>query len=372
MLEWVRLIFGIIVLVTYLAATAYVIRKSGLKRFDGKVYLTIFGFLLGMGLNVGLCFAQVILGMELDTWKIVHFPQKVEDFVIVTIFYSFIYEMRVVWLKMTSDDLKTYNLRKQRQRKMWTAIYLTIGITLGLEILMMTWIGDKNEIYQPWKLGFIINLLSRILSNLTDLPIIVMLWMYFGYFFQRKKEAYTKKYRVFSKKQKAIVIWVLIILILNSMIFLVSNVVEVLIVFPNLFPQSFKNLWSNFMYFIYDFLILNDGILILWMYKGFSKVNAKKGQKGKPNEAKYLKSQKREANKRPSDLSSEGGLTQPNARFHHNSVLRLNMILKQGNTEGKSYGGPKSLEATETLSSSSANQMSSINYVYDSDEVRCV
>ena len=49
-------------LATYLTATAYVIRKSGFKRFDGKVYLTIIGFLIGMGLNVGLCFAQVILG----------------------------------------------------------------------------------------------------------------------------------------------------------------------------------------------------------------------------------------------------------------------------------------------------------------------
>jgi len=191
-------------------------------------------------------------------------------------------------------------------------------------------------------------LLSHILSNLTDLPIIVILWLYFGYFFQRKKEAYTKKYRVFSKKQKALVIWVLIILIFNSVIFLVSNVIELLLVFPNLFLQSFSNLWSNGMYFVYYFLILNDGILILWMYKGFSKVKAKKGQKGKPNEVKYLKSQKREANKRPSDLSSEGGLTQPNARFHQDSVLRLNMILKQGNAEGKSYGGPKSLEVTET------------------------
>ena len=107
-------------------------------------------------------------------------------------------------------------------------------------------------------------------------------------------------------------------------------------------------MWSNAMYFVYDFLILNDGVLILWMYKGFSKVKAKKGQKGKPSEAKYLKSQKREANKRPSDLSTEGGLTQPNSRFHQNSVLRLNMILKQGNAEGKNYGGPKSLEVTET------------------------
>ena len=191
-------------------------------------------------------------------------------------------------------------------------------------------------------------MLSHILSNLTDLPIIVMLWLYFGYFFQRKKEAYTKKYRVFSKKQKALVIWVLVILILNSAIFLVSNVIEFLLVFPNLFPQPFSILWSNGMYFVYYFLILNDGILILWMYKGFSKVKAKKGQKGKPNEVKYLKSQKREANKRPSDLSSEGGLTQPNARFHQDSVLRLNMILKQGDAEGKSYGGPKSLEVRET------------------------
>ena len=200
-----------------------------------------------------------------------------EDFVIISVFYSFIYEMRLVWLKMTSDDLKTYTLRKQRQKKMWFAIYLTIGTTLGLEILMKTWNSDKNEIYQPWSFWFILNLLSHILSNLTDLPIIVMLWLYFGYFFQRKKEAYTKKYRVFSKKQKALVIWVLVILIFNSVIFLVSNVIEFLLVFPNLFPQPFSSLWSNGMYFVYYFLILNDGILILWMYKGFSKVKAKNG-----------------------------------------------------------------------------------------------
>jgi hypothetical protein len=238
---------------------------------------------------------------------------------------------------------------------MWVAIYLTIGTTLGLEILMKTWAGDKNEIYQPWKLGFVLHLLSHTMSCLTDIPIIVMLWMYFGYFFQRKKEAYTKKYRVFSKKQKAIVIWVLVILIFNSVIFLTNNVIEFLLVMPNLFPQSFNNMWSNAMYFVYDFLILNDGVLILWMYKGFSKVKAKKGQKGKPKEANYLKSQKREANKRPSDLSTEGVLTQPNARFHQDSVLRLNMILKQGNAEGKGYGGPKSLEVTDTQASSLAN-----------------
>jgi hypothetical protein len=72
----------------------------------------------------------------------VHLPQKVEDFVIISVFYSFIYEMRLVWLKMTSDDLKTYTMRKHRQKKMWFAIYLTIGTTLGLEILMKTWISD--------------------------------------------------------------------------------------------------------------------------------------------------------------------------------------------------------------------------------------
>lgn len=122
----------------------------------------------------------------------------------------------------------------------------------------------------------------------------------------------------------------MVILIFNSVILLTNNVIEFLLVLPKLFPESFKSMWPEAMYFVYEFLILNDGVLILWMYKGFSKVKAKKGQKGKPNEANYLKSQKREANKRPSDLSTEECLTttQPNARFHQNSVLRLNMILK--------------------------------------------
>ena len=58
------------------------------------------------------------------------------------------------------------------------------------------------------------------------------------------------------------------------------------------------------MYFIYDFLILNDGILILWMYKGLSKVN--KGKKRKSNEGGGYKKKLLKGIKRPSDMSGDG------------------------------------------------------------------
>lgn len=99
---------------------------------------------------------------------------------------------------------------------------------MALEILIKYF--DVNT-YNNWTPEFFLFLSANILSLLTDLPIIVMLWIYFNYFFQRKKQAYTKKYLVFSRKQKAIVIWALLILILNSAIFIASNLVDVLITF---------------------------------------------------------------------------------------------------------------------------------------------
>jgi hypothetical protein len=100
----VRLVFGFVVFIVYLVSSSYVIYKTGIKSFDLKVYITIFGFLFGMGLNVGLCYSLVILDLPLKRWNIVDLPQKVEDYVIITVFYRFIYEMRGVWLKITCDD----------------------------------------------------------------------------------------------------------------------------------------------------------------------------------------------------------------------------------------------------------------------------
>ena len=79
---------------------------------------------------------------------------------------------------------------------------------------------------------------SRFLSFCTDAPIIVMLWTYFGYFFQMKKQAYTRKYQVFSTKQKVMVIWVLIILIINSVVFFSNNIIEMLMLF-SVFSERF-------------------------------------------------------------------------------------------------------------------------------------
>lgn len=125
---------------------------------------------------------------------------------------------------------------------------------------------------------FHLNVFAHFLSLTTDGPIIIMLWMYFAYFFTMKKQAYTKKYRVFSIKQKCIVIWVLLIIIFNSVTFCANNIFEVLMSLK-VFSKSFAENWFNIMYFIQDFLILNDGLLILWMYKSLSKF--KRGKKRK-------------------------------------------------------------------------------------------
>jgi|LauGreDrversion4_2_1035121.scaffolds.fasta_scaffold283941_3 uncharacterized membrane protein len=58
-----------------------------------------------------------------------------------------------------------------------------------------------------------------------------MLYIYFCYFFQKKKEALTQQYGVFTCKQKALVIWCLLMIVLNILLVFISNAVEIVTIF---------------------------------------------------------------------------------------------------------------------------------------------
>ncbi len=53
-----------------------------------------------MGINVGFSALAFFGDVNIEEWKIVHVPQKVVEFIVVGVFYSFTYEMRAVWLKI--------------------------------------------------------------------------------------------------------------------------------------------------------------------------------------------------------------------------------------------------------------------------------
>ncbi len=59
---------------------------------------------------------------------------KVSDFVIISVFYKFVYEIRLVVLKLESDGPEDFKKKLKRQRIIWVLIYLTLSINLVLSI----------------------------------------------------------------------------------------------------------------------------------------------------------------------------------------------------------------------------------------------
>jgi hypothetical protein len=62
----------------------------------------------------------------------------------------------------------------------------------------------------------------------TDQTLIVLLYIYFCYFFQMKKQSLTREYGVFTLKQKVLVIWCVVVLVMNGFLIFANNVVEIM------------------------------------------------------------------------------------------------------------------------------------------------
>lgn len=196
--------------------------------------------------------------------------------------------MRVVRIKLESDNYDSYKAKLKKQRTFWTLIYLALITTLVFEIF-----ASLFNSLDIWSFPFLLKFSAEIMGLLTDVAIIVILWTHFSYFFQRKKQALTKQYGVFKKKQKALVIWSLIVLISNSILLVISNAIEMIILFSPLSAASFIKVWRIVAYYWFDLMNLNNSILILWMYMYLTR---KMKPLPKPG-------QKRKKNVRPSDIS---------------------------------------------------------------------
>ena len=69
-----------------------------------------------------------------DLLGLMNIPSKVSDFVIISVFYKFVYEIRLVVLKLDSDGPQDFKAKLKRQRIIWTLIYLILSINLFLSI----------------------------------------------------------------------------------------------------------------------------------------------------------------------------------------------------------------------------------------------
>lgn len=154
-----------------------------------------------------------MLGVE-SHFLAIHFPSKVADFVIMVVFYKFIYEMRVVKLKLKCDEYKDYKRQLKCQRCIWTGFYVILSLRLAFELVASFFSSEDRS--TRWRLAYILTISSNIIGILMNQVLIVLLYFYFCFFFQKKKEALTKQYGVFTRKQKCVVIWCVLVMCLNG------------------------------------------------------------------------------------------------------------------------------------------------------------
>jgi uncharacterized membrane protein len=152
-------------------------------------------------------------------------PSAISDFVIISVFYKFAYEVRHVRLKLESSSYESYVRSLSWQRCVFVSIFFLISVNLFLSIVqLLRQSDDKNFAHY-------IKLTTTCITFVTDQVLLVMLYVYFCYFFQRKKQALTRQYGVFTFKQKALVIWCLVLLVMNMVLVFLSNILDIMTVF---------------------------------------------------------------------------------------------------------------------------------------------
>lgn len=85
----------------YASAVFYVTRKVKYQ-FTFKYYVNVIAFTVSMAINV--VFGFITFFEQKNLIRYIQIPQKIEDFVIIYTFYSLLYEMRIVYLKLSCDN----------------------------------------------------------------------------------------------------------------------------------------------------------------------------------------------------------------------------------------------------------------------------
>jgi hypothetical protein len=105
-----RFIFSLVIFLVY-TATAVIVTKRVKYKFTFKVYLNISGFIISMTIN--LIYGILTLVYQENLISYIHIPQTVEEFVLICTFYSLLYELRTVYLKIICDDHNKYREKKR-------------------------------------------------------------------------------------------------------------------------------------------------------------------------------------------------------------------------------------------------------------------
>lgn len=160
---------------------------------------------------------------------------------------------------------------------------------------------------------------------------------YFCFFFQKKKESLTRQYGVFTTKQKILVILCILIFVLNGLILIASSV----FLFLNILSAENNYIWERVKNFWYEILILNNGIIFLYLFKHLARFKI-----AKKNPA-IAAGSGRKKRKRPGKGSMD--TTSETFKSRYDSVSRVNRILEKGNSVYGSRRGPKSIDPLSSV-----------------------
>lgn len=233
------------------------------RQLDRSAWLTILVYLGCILTKLGYSIYDISTVGQANP-KGVFIPSMTASATIIMVFYYIIYELRIVQLKLECQSLQQF-VTKLSQAKifLWVSCVLQV-VSLGLKVWADQFSeAEKDALYSgPWRVFAAATFISLVMDELQ----VALLWFYFVYFFRKKKLFLARQRRQFTQNEKVAVVWMIIVLISNSVNFSVDNVLSVIFLFrPNL--ESFEQVWRIFVHFWFNLLILNNGLTMLALYR---------------------------------------------------------------------------------------------------------
>jgi hypothetical protein len=191
-------------------------------------------------------------------------PTAAAEFVIMAVFYYVIYELRLVQLKLECGSIMDFERKHRRTRCGFLLVVCVLSCNLLLESLAYALRTDNFDVL--WTVEFNIKLSSIIVSCVTDITLMGLLWVYLIYFFKKKKQMLRRQRKQFESKEKWVIIWLFLVIASNTVNICMDNMVDMVFHFIDMWTE-FEMYWKIFTYFWFDLLVLTNGLTMLFLYR---------------------------------------------------------------------------------------------------------
>ena len=116
-------------------------RKAGLKNFGMQEHLTIWSFFL-----VELASLFVFIWIFYSPNQIIaHILDLILGQVIYAILFYYAYQMRMVQIKLKSEDFNHFTQKMKIVKRLWIILVITLAISYSLEIAVNVMLEKNNQ-----------------------------------------------------------------------------------------------------------------------------------------------------------------------------------------------------------------------------------